>query len=119
MKRDKEETKVIFKMARYPDGERELIAFFPGATANGGCIRCYTHIGQHDEACEEFYARNCRNATPKQYAPLKRELENLCGYRLKVVKRISRKDRAMAWRWATPEGERVLLEIQREASVKE
>ena len=119
MKRDKEETKVIFKMAKYPGGERELIAFFPGATANRGCIMCYTHMGQHGEAGEEFYALNCRNVTPKQYAPLKRELENLFGYRLKVVRRISRKDRDQAWRLSTPEGERDLLELQREARAKE
>jgi hypothetical protein len=117
MKRDKEETKVIFKMARYNDGERELIAFFPGATANRGCIMCYTHIGQHEEASEEFYATRCASATPKQYAPLKKELECLCGYRLRVVKRISRKDRDQAWRWSTPEGERVLIELQKKHAI--
>ena len=119
MRRDKEETKVIFKMARYGDGERELIAFFPGGTANRGCIRCYAHMGQHGEAREEFYALQCRNVTPKQYAPLKRELENLYGYRLKVVRIISRKDMEQAWRWSTPEGERELLELQRKDGEKE
>ena len=119
MKKDKEVTKVIFKMAKYPDGEREVIAFFPGATANRGCIMCYAHMGQHGESSEEFYAHNCRNVTPRQYAPLKRELENMCGYRLKVVRRISRKDREQAWRWSTPDGERELLEIQRGAKAKE
>ena len=43
----------------------------------------------------------------------------MCGYRLKVVRRISRKDREQAWRWSTPEGERELLEIQRGAGAKE
>ena len=98
MKRDKKETKVVFKMARYSDGDRELIAFFPGETANMGCISCYTHMGQHGEACEEFYARSCRNVATSQYEPLKRELEGQFGYRLKVVKRISRKDREQAWK---------------------
>lgn len=98
MKRDKEESKVIFKMAHYIDGEREVIAFFPGAPANPGYIMCYAHCGQHNEACEEFYLKSCRNVTPSQYEPLKRELERLFGYRLKVVKRISRKDREKAWK---------------------
>ena len=98
MKQDEEETKVIFKMAHYRDGEREVIAFFPGAPANLGCIMCYAHCGQHDEAREEFYSNRCRNVTPSQYEPLKRELESLFGYRLKVVKRISRKDREKAWK---------------------
>ena len=119
MKKDAEETKVIFKMARYCDGKQELIAFFPGATANRGCIMCYAHDGQHGEAGEDFYLQNCRNVTPRQYAPLKSELENICRYRLKVVKRITAKDRALAWRWSTPEGEKELLELQRKAGAKE
>lgn len=98
MKQDEEETKVIFKLARYPDGEREIIAFFPGASANPGKIMCYAHNGQHGEASEEFYYMNCRNCTESQYAPLKRELETHYGYRLKVVKRTTRKDREKAWK---------------------
>ena len=117
MKKDKEETKVIFKMARYPGGEREIIAFFPGAPANRGCLVCYSHCGQHDEASEEFYATRCENAAPKQYALLKKELECLCGYRLRVVKRISRKDRDQAWKWSTPEGERELIEFQKKHAI--
>lgn len=98
MKKEEEETKVIFKLARYPDGEREIVAFFPGASANPGNIMCYAHNGQHGEASEVFYYANCRNCTEEQYAPLKRELESI-GYRLSVVKRISRKDRDAAWKW--------------------
>lgn len=98
MKQDEEETKVIFKMARYPRGEREIIAFFPGAPANPGCVMCYAHDGQHGEASEAFYTLNNRNATPNEYAPLKKELEECFGYRLKVVKRITRKDREKSWK---------------------
>ena len=98
MKKDKEETKVIFKMARYPDGEREIIAFFPEATANRGCIVCYTHNEQHGDSSYEFYATRCKNVTPKEYVPLKKELEKCFGYRLKVVKKISSKDREKAWK---------------------
>ena len=99
MKRDKEYTKVIFKMARYSDGSgKEVMAFFPGAPANPGMIMSYAHVGQHGEACEDFYLRNCRPCTKKEYTPLKRELEENFGYRLKVVKRITKKDREEAWR---------------------
>lgn len=98
MKKDEEETKVIFKLARYPDGEREIVAFFPGAPANHGNIMCYAHNGQHGEACEEFYAMRCKNCSEAQYADLKKELESLFGYRLKIVKRITRKDREKAWK---------------------
>ena len=98
MKQDKEETKVIFKIARYEDGEKEVVAFFPGMPAKPGRVFCYAHNGQHDEAGYEFYAMNCKNCTEEQYAPLKRELESI-GYRLRVVKRISRKDRDAAWKW--------------------
>ena len=98
MKKDEEETKVIFKLARHPDGESEIIAFFPGAPANPGNIMCYAHNGQHGEACEEFYAMRCKNCSKAQYVDLKKELESLFGYRLKIVKRITRKDREKAWK---------------------
>ena len=101
MKRDKEYTKVIFKMARYSaykmPGE-ECIAFFPGAPANPGNIMSYVHCGQHGEADYGFFLQNCRPCTEKEYRPLKRELEENFGYRLKVVKRITKKDREEAWR---------------------
>jgi len=98
MKKDTEETKVIFKIARYPDGERDIVAFFPEASANSGRILCYSHYGQHGEASDKFYTTRCKNATPKQYAPLKKEMEVLCGYKLKIVKKITRKDREKAWK---------------------
>lgn len=99
IKKDDEETKVIFKWATYGGIEEgEPIAFFPGEPANQGCIQCYAHLGQHGEACEEFYRDSCRNCTPEQYVPLKKELENCFGYKLKIVKRITRKDREKAWK---------------------
>ena len=99
MKRDKEVTKVIFKMAKYAGHlGKEVLAFFPGAPANPGNIMSYAHVGQHGEVCEDFYLKNCRPCTRKEYLPLKRELEENFGYRFKIVKRITRKDREEAWR---------------------
>ena len=96
--KDKEKTRVIFKMARYPGGEREVIAFFPGATANHGCVACYAHDGHHGEASYEFYAKDCRPCGKDSYDPLKRELEDCFGYRFEIVNRITKKDRENAWR---------------------
>ena len=98
MKQDEEETKVIFKIARYEDGEKEVVAFFPGMPAKPGRVFCYSHNSQHDEAGYEFYAMNCENCSDAQYADLKKELESLFGYRLKIVKRITRKDIEKAWK---------------------
>lgn len=99
MKKDKEVTKVIFKMARYSDGsEEEVLAFFPGASANRGNVMSYAHVGQHGEASYDFFLENCRQCSEKEYLPLKKELEKLFGYRFKIVKRITRKDLEEAWR---------------------
>ena len=99
MKRDKEVTKVIFKMARYSDGSgKEVMAFFPGASANPGNVMSYAHVGQHGEAGYDFYLMNCRPCPENEYLPLKRELEENFGYRFEIVKRITRKDKEEAWR---------------------
>lgn len=99
MKKDKEVTKVIFKMARYSDcSGKEVLAFFPGASANPGNVMCYAHVGQHGEASYDFYLKNCRPCSEKEYRPLKKELENLFGYRFKIMKRMTRKDLEEAWR---------------------
>ena len=99
VKKDKEVTKVIFKMARYSDGSgKEVLAFFPGASANPGNVMCYAHVGQHGEASYDFFLKNCRPCSEKEYRPLKKELENLFGYRFKIMKRMTRKDLEEAWR---------------------
>lgn len=98
MKRDKEVTKVIFKKA-YDHDTKEwwVIAFFPGATASKGMIMSYVHDGQHGEATYEFYIA-CKPAKPKEYAKLKKELEQCFGYRFKLVRRITRSDCKYMWR---------------------
>ena len=98
MRRDKEFTKVIFRKSYWPERkEWEILAFFPQVEANAGMIMSYAHLGQHGEACLEFY-RGCRPALPREYAPLKKELERYYGYRFKVARRITRKDLDNAWR---------------------
>ena len=112
MKRDKEITRVIFRKKYWKDtGEWDIEAYFPGASANRGCVMMYAHDGQHGEACLEHY-QSTNPAKPREYSWLKKELEVLFGYRFKVVKRMSRKDLEDAWHWYTPGGERELLEYQ-------
>ena len=98
MKRDKEVTKVIFKKA-YDHYIKEwyVVAFLPGATASPGNVMYYEHCGQHGECVYDFYL-SCKRASPEEYAPLKKEMENCFGYNFKVVRKITRKDCEVAWR---------------------
>lgn len=91
-------TKVIFKKKWWKnEQEWEVFAFFPEGHVNPGNIMCYGHIGQHSEARREFYM-SCKPCTEKEYAPLKKELEECCEYDdLKVVKKWTRRDQEMAW----------------------
>ena len=85
MKKDKEVTKVIFRI--YPEGN--IIALFPEIANDsyGNCLS-YMHIGQHGGADYTYVVQLTKLATPEQYAPLLQELESI-GYNLKVCKRIS------------------------------
>lgn len=44
---------------------------------------CYAHIGQHGEA-DLRILRNGRRATPDEYAPLLKELQDIIGYNVTV-----------------------------------
>lgn len=84
MKKDNEKTDVIFRIARI-DGTVE--AFFPYMISDyKGNITVYAHLGQHGQACWEYYLRNTKPAKEKDYTSLKRELDSL-GYNLNVIKR--------------------------------
>jgi len=76
-------TKVLFLVHTDTDGAEDLFAYFPNEMHNGDTPSCYSHVGQHS-ACSPLYAAESREATPKEYASLKTELERL-GYRLKVL----------------------------------
>lgn len=85
--KDEDPTTVVFRKAKFKDGE-EVVAFFPEAEANWGRIACYTHDGQHSEADYMFYLDDTRKCDEAEYAPLKKELEEEFGYDLRVLKRI-------------------------------
>ena len=89
MEKDKEVTKVIFRV--FTDGYSmdDVIAIFPELPGDMEWWTClsYAHIGQHG-SCDINIIRETYPALPITYAPLLQELESL-GYNLKVCKRIS------------------------------
>ena len=65
----------------------DLVAFMPDAEANPGMLVCYAHVGQHSEACREYYY----STKPVPYdlpevQQLTRELVSM-GYAVHLVKR--------------------------------
>ncbi len=90
MKRDIHKTKVVFRCFR---DNGECIALFPQDTGDyhGYFCNSYMHVGQHGQADTEIVRDKTRLATPKEYAPLAKELRNL-GYRLDMRKRCTRYD---------------------------
>jgi hypothetical protein len=85
-------TRVVFKMTPREEHtfpryviESECIAFLLDCPANPHYVLSYVHVGQHGEASLGFY-RDCKLATPEQYADLKAELQSI-GYRLIIRKR--------------------------------
>ena len=48
------------------------------------CMRsCYAHVGQHS-ACSPEYAKECKQATEKEYTDLYNELSSI-GYNIEVI----------------------------------
>lgn len=74
-------TKVTFL---YEANSRDVFAFFPTTICMiTGFYDSYSHIGQHSQ-CSIEYVRECREASPEDYAPLYKELTELIGYDLEV-----------------------------------
>lgn len=85
-------TPVQFYIATYPADEsdeqphKEVLAVFLNSRGENGTkayFTCYAFNGQHSTCTSEFIELLCKKASPKQYAELKKELENL-GYKLDV-----------------------------------
>jgi len=84
MKKDKEVTRVIFRVFK-----GEVIAIFPEILGDINFWNCssYQHIGQHGSCDPNYIIRGGRPAKPEEYKGLKNELESNHGYNLKVVKK--------------------------------
>lgn len=82
--------KTVFRV--YPDGE--VIALFPQIAASVvdiGLCESYTHTGQHSSAAIDLVIQETRLATPKEYAELLAELEQI-GFNPKPAKKCTYKD---------------------------
>lgn len=90
-------TPVLFRRPRANrefelDGVTAVFPCEPG-TNDSATMSCYAHIGQHG-SCSLGWYNTTRQATPAEYADLKRELESApYGYRLKVYTRMPRNAR--------------------------
>lgn len=91
MERDTHKTDVIFRVVKI-QGITELTAFLPHEVETGeGHIVCYAHNGQHGSANYGYCVSKSRLATEKEYADLKKEMENHFGYNFNVIKKQDRK----------------------------
>lgn len=76
----------------YPDGQTDTEVFAVFSPSNGleghtdgdGMLEGYAHVGQH-QRMSRAYVEEAAMATPEEYAPLAKELHDICGYRLKVA----------------------------------
>ena len=85
---------VIFRKpanGRYAD----VFAIFPSIPHDiHGCyVTVYAHIGQHSGGSIPVMMSQSVPAQPQEYAPLKRELEDVVGYRLRVVTKVTKEHR--------------------------
>ena len=78
-------TKVIFRKDKH---DNTITAFFP-ETYKHGQLTCYEHIGQHGNADIMYYLTETKKATPEEYQELYNELQNLVGYDLRVMQRMT------------------------------
>ncbi len=79
--KDEHKTIVIFRKIK-----GEVVALFPclPGTNNANTCESYMHTGQHSAATTD--TRGWPLATPEEYAPLARELEQI-GYNLDIRRR--------------------------------
>ena len=81
-----DKVKVIFRKVKSGDFNGDIIAFFPELPATFGNMVCYEHIGQHGEACIDYYYNDTVHANPKEYAELYRELQRIYDDVILVIK---------------------------------
>lgn len=86
---DKFKTPVVFRKDK-KTGEIEAFLYTDVNKFNG-CFACFSHVGQHGDACYAYYVQKTVPATEAEYSNLKKELEGYYGYNLDVRKRIDRK----------------------------
>ena len=76
------EVLAIFRAIRDLEGKwQKEMPYIDGS--GRAVLNCYAHVGQHG-VCDPALLK-CRRAKPKEYLPLKRELEGIVGYNVDVV----------------------------------
>jgi hypothetical protein len=83
---------VIFRRWNSNHGIIALFPGLPGTNDPGSCLS-YEHLGQHAAASVALTSAHTTPASESESAPLRRELEQI-GYRLRVVKRATRRHEA-------------------------
>ncbi len=66
--------------------KQSVYALFPYIIHSGYNVVTYQHIGQHSGANYQHCIQTSKPATPEEYEPLKKELENI-GYNLLIRKK--------------------------------
>ena len=87
MQKDNEITPVLFRKDKRKDGEITAVFPYDSWQCYGKrLISCYAHMGQHGSCVWPWVVLNTKPARPKEYRELKKELESLMGYNLRVLK---------------------------------
>lgn len=91
MQKDTTATDVIFRIINKGSFRGDVIALMPhDCDTFDGMVASYQHIGQHSPADFAHCVSISRLATPEEYANLKSEMENGCGYKLNVIQKQNR-----------------------------
>ena len=93
-----DKVKVIFRKVKSGDFKGDIIAFFPELPATFRNMVCYQHIGQHGEACIDYYYNDTVKATSKEYKTLFEELKSIYDdCQLVVGKKINQNKLSKMW----------------------
>lgn len=84
-------TKVIYRLAKYPDGEKEIIALFPYLRHKGNLSTCFTLRESHSSCDYDYMIKISRPALNSEYSPLQKTLEGI-GYNLQKIEKINKKE---------------------------
>ena len=86
MKKNTDETVVVFRKFKEKNALGDVIALFPELDEGRGMCASYMHVGQHSAASYDGLLCMTQPAQPQEYEELKAELEKI-GYKLKIRRR--------------------------------
>jgi hypothetical protein len=86
--RDKADAETVVLFRKSVGEHEDVTAVFPfeEAIRDKPYMGCYAHVGQHGSCHIDWVVESTRAATPEEYAPLKRELEQApFGYKFLIL----------------------------------